>query len=82
MPWPLTRAGDGDYDAPDGTREANLVEHGTNFLLRSLRVAQPARVENVKIDGDVMIGRHLRDQGNSARAASGSWAYSACVVKT
>src|ERR1035437_1927037 len=37
----VTGAGGCGYDAPDGAREASLVEHRAHFLLRSLRVAQP-----------------------------------------
>src|ERR1019366_7014058 len=43
----LTGAGGGHYDAPDGAREASLVEHRAHFLLRSIRIAQLAGMENV-----------------------------------
>src|SRR5579862_6320319 len=51
----VTGAGGCRYNAPDGAREASLAEHGSHFLLRSLRVTQPAGMENVKIDDDVVI---------------------------
>src|SRR5271167_1828263 len=49
------------YDAPDGAREANLVEYRAHFLLNNFRVAQTVGMENVKIDDDVMLRLHLRD---------------------
>src|ERR1035437_10386069 len=57
----LTGAGGGHYDAPDGAREASLVEHRAHFLLRSIRIAQLAGMENVEIDGDVVVCRDFRD---------------------
>src|SRR5208337_4183096 len=48
----VTGAGGGRYDAPDGAREASLVEYRAHFLLRSLGVTQLAGMENVKIDDD------------------------------
>src|SRR5271165_7419053 len=59
--WAVTGAGSCRYDAPDGAREANLVEYRAHFLLHNFRVAQPFGMENVKIDDDVMIRLHLRD---------------------
>ena len=57
----VTGAGGCRYNAPDGAREASLAEHGAHFLLRSLRVAQPGGMENVKIDDDVVVCRDFRD---------------------
>ena len=45
-----------------GARKAGLVEQGVDFLLRRLRIAQPAGMPKVKIDDDVMVCRHFRDQ--------------------
>ena len=44
------------------SREASLVEDRANFLLRGLRIAQAPECENVKIDDDVVVRRHFRDQ--------------------
>src|ERR1700739_747599 len=59
----VTGAGDGSYDAPDGAREANLVEHRAHFLLRSFRVTQPAGMKNIKVDNDVVIRWNIHDHG-------------------
>ena len=49
------------HDAPNQAREASLVEDRAHFLLRSLRVVQPAGMENVKINENVVVRRDFRD---------------------
>jgi hypothetical protein len=78
----VTGAGDFHHNAPDGAREASLVEHRANFLLRSFGIAQPSRMENVKIDEMSWSAGHFRDQGKQRAPPPASREYSACVVKT
>ena len=81
MPSPLTGTGDDRDDAPQGAREAGVVEQGVNFPLRRLGVALQAGMPQVKIDNDVMGCRYFRDQGTIVCAASASWENSECVAK-
>jgi hypothetical protein len=55
--WPS----DCHYDALDGPRKARLIDPGTNFLLRELRIGERTRIPKVKIDDNVILCRHFRE---------------------
>src|SRR5450759_1690884 len=54
-----TWSGDRHYDALNGPGKASLVEPGTNFLLRDLRIGQGTGIPKVKIDDNVILRRHF-----------------------
>src|ERR1035438_2432102 len=56
-----TWSSDCHYDALDGPREARLIDPGTNFLLRELRIGERTRIPKVKIDDNVIFCRHFRE---------------------
>ena len=59
---PMIRAADCHHDATNRAREPGIVQHGANFLLHGLGIVHSARMPNVEVNGNLVIGRNFRDQ--------------------